>query len=85
MVNLAGLFQAQDRFGEAEPLLKRAAALLDRAGAAQRRNLADVLDQMAAVQRATGRTSDADANEARAATLRASFKACAPRAGGSTS
>ncbi len=53
---LAGLYQVQGRYGEAEPLHKRALAVWEKALGPNRPNVATTLENSAVLLRETGRT-----------------------------
>ena len=69
--NLGGLYRAQGRYAEAEPLLKRALAIVEKALGPDHPNVAKSLENYAAVLRKTGRTTEAVKLEARAKAIRA--------------
>ncbi|MCZ6453622.1 MAG: tetratricopeptide repeat protein, partial [Alphaproteobacteria bacterium] len=69
--NLAGLYREQGKYADAEPLYKRALAILDKTPGPEHPNLTAGLENYAAVLRKTGRTLEADNLENRATAIRA--------------
>ena len=69
--NLGLLYQAQGRYREAEPLHKRALAIVEKALGSEHPILADVLDSYAELKHATGHPQDAAIMAARAKVIRA--------------
>ena len=68
--NLAGLYQAQGRYGEAEPLFMRSLAIDEKALAPEHPEVATSFENYSALLRETGRTSEADKMAARAKAIR---------------
>ncbi len=68
--NLAGLYQTQGRYAEAEPLYKRALAIEEKALGPEHPNVATSLENYAALLRETGRAAEADKMAARAKAIR---------------
>jgi hypothetical protein len=66
---LATLYQAQRRYGDAEPLFRRVLAIRERADGRTGRNVARTLDRLAATLRAQGRGQEADELARRAAAI----------------
>ena len=58
--NLAGLYQATGRYEEAEPLYRRAVAILEQALGPEHRDVAYYLDRLAGLYQATGRYEEAE-------------------------
>ncbi len=58
--NLAGLYQAQGKYGEAEPLYKRSLAVLEKALGPDHSHVATSLDNLAALYQAHGRYGAAE-------------------------
>ena len=73
--NLAGLYQAQGRYAEAEPLYERALTIFEKALGPERPDVATALENYAALPRETGRSEDAREMEARAKAVRAKHAA----------
>ncbi len=69
--NHALLYQAQGRYAEAEPLHKRALAILEKALGPEHPRVATSLENYAALLRETGRGDEAAEMEARAKAIRA--------------
>ncbi len=69
--NLAGLYYAQGRYAEAEPLLKRALAIVEKALGPEHPKVAKALENYATLLRDTGRSTEADTLAARAKAIRA--------------
>ncbi len=69
--NLAALYQAQGRYGDAEPLYKRSLAIREKALGAEHPDVAQSLENYAALLRKTGRDAAAAKLEARAKAIRA--------------
>jgi hypothetical protein len=65
------LYSNQDRYAEAEPLFKRALAILEKALGPEHPNVATVLENRASLLRNMGRPEEAPALEARAMAIRA--------------
>ena len=65
-----GLYEVQGRYAEAEPLYKRSLAIKEKALGPEHPNVAQGLENYAALLRAIGRTSEADKMEARAKAIR---------------
>ncbi len=68
--NLAGLYDDQGRYAEAEPLYKRSLVIREKVLGPGHPNVATSLENYAAVLRATGRTAEADKMAARAKAIR---------------
>ncbi len=68
--SLARLYGDQGKYAEAEPLVKRALAIQEKALGPQHPNVAQGLENYAALLRKTGRTAEADKMEARAKAIR---------------
>ncbi len=71
---LAKIGQAQGNYAEAEPLLQRALAILERALGPEHPNVAKVLNSYASLLRETGRAFKAAAMEARTKAIRAKYE-----------
>ncbi len=69
--NLGELYRAQGRYAEAEPLHKRALAIVEKALGPDHPNVAKSLEHYATLLRKTGRTTEAAKLEARAKAIRA--------------
>ncbi len=69
--NLAGLYHAQGKYAEAEPLYKRALAIWEKALGPEHPDVATSLENYADLLRKTGRVSEAKEMEARAKAIRA--------------
>ncbi len=69
--NLAVLYDAQGRYAEAEPLYKRALAILEKALGPEHPYVAQGLENYAVLLRGTGRSAEADRLDARAKEIRA--------------
>ncbi len=69
--NQAGLYQAQGRYAEAEPLVKRALAIREKTLGVEHPEVAQSLENYAALLRKTGRDAEAAKLEARAGAIRA--------------
>ena len=69
--NLAFLYQAQGKYAEAEPLYKRSLAIWERTLGPEHPNVAQSLENYAALLRETNREAEAARMEARAKTIRA--------------
>ncbi|MCZ6847497.1 MAG: tetratricopeptide repeat protein, partial [Alphaproteobacteria bacterium] len=69
--NLAGLYGAQGKYAEAEPLHKRALAIYEKALGPEHPDVARVLKNYAALLRKTGRSGEATMMELRAKAIRA--------------
>ncbi len=69
--NLALLYQAQGRYAEAEPLYKRALAIMEKALGPEHPHVATSLENYAALLRDTGRGELATMVELRAKAIRA--------------
>ena len=68
--NLALLYWAQGRYAEAEPLLKRALAIFEKALGPEHPNVAQSLENYAVLLRKTGRGAEAEKMEVRAKSMR---------------
>jgi tetratricopeptide (TPR) repeat protein len=64
--NLGELYTVQGRYAEAEPLYKRALAIMEKARGPYHRNVATVLENMAKLYKKTGRNDEAKQLEERA-------------------
>ncbi len=69
--NLASLYDAQGRYAEAEPLNKRALAILEKALGPEHPYVAQGLENYAALLRNIGHSVEANKMEARAKEIRA--------------
>ncbi len=69
--NLAGLYRAQGKYAEAEPLYKRALAIGEKTLGPEHPHVAMTLENYAALLRETGRGAAATNMEARAKAIRA--------------
>ncbi len=69
--NLAALYQAQGRYGEAEPLHQRSLAIYEKALGPEHPDVAQSLENYADLLRETGRGAEAAKMEARAKAIRA--------------
>ncbi len=69
--NLAVLYKAQGRYAEAEPLYQRALVIWEKAPGPEHPNVAQSLENYAALLRKTGRSDEATKMEARAKAIRA--------------
>ncbi len=69
--NLGDLYHAQGKYAEAEPLLKRALAIVEKALGPEHPDVAASLENYAALLRETGRSDEAAKMEARAEAIRA--------------
>ncbi len=65
------LYYAQSRYAEAEPLIKRALAIEEKALGPEHPDVAQSLENYAALLRKTGRSAEAAKMEARAKAIRA--------------
>ena len=65
------VYRLQGRYAEAEPLYKRALAILEKALGPDHPDVATTLENYAALLRKTGRTTEATKMEARAKAVRA--------------
>ena len=68
--NLAGLYRAQGKYAEAEPLNQRALAIGEKALGPEHPNVAQVLENYAALLRNIGRDDEAEEMGARAQAIR---------------
>ncbi len=68
---LAGLYQAQGRYAEAEPLHKRSLAIFEKALGPEHPHVVTSLENYAALLRKTGRHTEAAKMKARAKAIRA--------------
>ncbi len=68
--NLAGLYEDQGRYGDAEPLYKRALAISEETLGPEHPTVAQMLENYAALVRETGREAEAAKMEARAKKMR---------------
>ncbi len=69
--NLAGLYQAQGKYAEAEPLYQRSLAIMEKALGPDHPDVATSLENYAALLRQTARADEAARVEARAKAIRA--------------
>ncbi len=69
--NLAELYPAQGRYAEAEPLYQRALAISEKALGPEHPDVAQSLENYAALLRQTARANEAERMEARAKAIRA--------------
>ena len=69
--NLAGLYQEQGKYAEAEPLYRRSLAILEKALGPEHPDVAESLVNYAELLRETGREDKAEEMEARAKAIRA--------------
>jgi tetratricopeptide (TPR) repeat protein len=69
--NLACIYRAQGQYAQAEPLLKRALVIREKALGPNHPDVATVLKNLALLYRATQRTTEAEELEARAAKIKA--------------
>ncbi len=69
--NLAGLYEAQSHYAEAEPLYQRSLAILEKALGPEHTDVATTLENYAALLRETARGDEAESMEARAKSIRA--------------
>ncbi len=69
--NLALLYDAQGKYADAEPLYKRALAIVEKALGPEHPHVATSLENYAALLRKTGRGHEAAKMEARAKAIRA--------------
>ncbi len=69
--NLAGLYYRQGNYAEAEPLLQRTLAIVEKALGPEHPHVATSLENYAAMLRKTGRGDEAAKMEARAKAIRA--------------
>ena len=69
--NLAGLYQAQGKYNEAEPLYKRALGIDEKTLGPDHPDVAQSLENYADLLRKTGRNSEAERFEARGKAIRA--------------
>ena len=69
--NLAALYDAQGKYGEAEPLYQRALAIWEKALGPEHPNVATCLENYAALLKKMGRGAEAEPLEARAQAIRA--------------
>ncbi len=72
--NLASLHQAQGNYAEAEPLYRRSLAIREKALGPEHPDVAQSLDNYAALLRETGRADEAAEMEARAKAIRAKYE-----------
>jgi tetratricopeptide (TPR) repeat protein len=68
--NLAALYLYQDRYADAEPLLKRSVAVFEKALGPNHPEIADVIDNLAEMYKTQGRTADAEPLFKRSAAIR---------------
>ena len=71
LLNLAKLYEMQGKYGEAEPLQKRALSNFQRALGPEHPNVAASLENYAELLRKMGRDEEAEKMEARAKAIRA--------------
>ncbi len=69
--NLAGLYEAQGHYAQAEPLYQRALAIVEKALGPEHPDVAQSLENYAALLRQTARADEAERMEARAKAIRA--------------
>ena len=69
--NLAGLYDAQGKYGEAEPLYRRALAIREKALGPEHPDVATCLENYAILLKKMGRGAEAEPLEARAQAIRA--------------
>ena len=69
--NLAGLYDTQGQYAQADPLYKRTLAIYENALGPDHPNVATSLENFAALYRATKRDEEAETLEQRAARIRA--------------
>ncbi len=72
--NLAALYKAQSHYAEAEPLHKRALAIMEKALGPEHPDVASSLENYAALLRETARVDEAEGMEARAKEIRAKYE-----------
>ncbi len=72
--NLAELYQAQGNYADAEPLYQRSRTILERALGLEHPNVAQSLENYAALLRKTGRPKKAAKMEAHANAIRAKYE-----------
>ena len=72
--NLAALYKAQSHYAEAEPLHKRALAIMEKALGPEHPDVATSLENYAALLRQTARADEAERMEARAKAIRAKYE-----------
>ena len=72
--NLAGLYQNQGRYAEAEPLYQRALAIREKALGPEHPSVAQSLENYAALLRETARADEAERMETRAKAIRAKYE-----------
>ena len=68
------LYRAQGNYAEAAPLYRRSLAILEKALGPEHPNVAQSLENYAALLRETGRADEAAAMEARAKAIRAKYE-----------
>ncbi len=68
--NLAGLYQAQGKYAEAEPLYQRSLAIWEKALGPEHPDVATSLETYAALLRQTARADEAERMETRAKAIR---------------
>ena len=71
LANLGLLYNQQGRYSEAEPLYQRCLTILEKALGPEHPNVAQTLENYAALLRETGRTVDAAKMDERAQKIRA--------------
>ena len=69
--NLGSLYQGRGNYASAEPLLKRALAIWEKANGPDHPDVAECLENLARLYKATKRIPEANALEKRAARIRA--------------
>ena len=69
-MNLAELYAAEGRFGEAGPLMRRSLAIVEQSLGNDDQNVATILEHLAIIYRKTGGSATADESETRAAVIR---------------
>ena len=72
--NLAELYRDQGHYAEAEPLFKRSLAIVEKALGPEHPNVAQGLENYAALLRQTARADEAERMEARAKAIRAKYQ-----------
>ena len=70
LINLAGLYDTQGKFAEAEPLYKQALAIVEKALGPNHPNVATVCENMADLYSQIGKEDEAEKLEARARKIR---------------
>jgi tetratricopeptide (TPR) repeat protein len=70
LTNLAVLYEKQDRTADAEPLLKRALAIYEKALGPDHPKVAETLENLIALYRGENRTAEAEPLDRRALAIR---------------